>query len=104
MGLYEDLQERKSYGRRLSLNALSREDLRKIWFDESHSDKTIAELFDVKPSVVRDKRREMGLDWYELKWEAITKHLEDEFNERSDEAKRIIEEELRKRLKDKEDK
>ena len=93
MGLFEELKERKSSGEQLSLDALTREELRKIWYDEVNTDKMIAELFNVKPSKVMAKRRKMGLMWHDLQWEAVTDTLKDLFEKYNDELK----EELRKR-------
>ena len=93
MGLFEELERRKASGEQLSLDDLTREDLRKIWYEEVNTDKTIAKLFDVKPYRVTAKRREMGLMWHDLQWEAVTDTLKDLFEKYNDELK----EELHKR-------
>src|SRR5574344_121848 len=65
MTLYEQLLERKNHGEKLDIKTISREQLRQLFYDEQCSNRMLAELFDVTPSVVRYRRRKFGINFYD---------------------------------------
>lgn len=61
MGVYERFETRKQFGEILDTSELTREQLKRMWANEGHSDLSIAKLFDVKKSVITNLRKSMRL-------------------------------------------
>lgn len=102
MGLYEELERRKDSGEQLSLDDLTREELRKLWYEEVNTDKAIAKLFDVKPYRVTAKRREMGLMMDDIQFEIVTRYTKELFDKKN-KVIRQLEKELRKHQREHKD-
>lgn len=61
MGLYEKLIERKNNGELLKIEDLSAEELSQLYIDERKTDRILAELFDIKPSIITYRRKKLGI-------------------------------------------
>ena len=76
MGVYEEFQERKERGEKLDINALTREELKAMWYDEVHFDKDIAKLFEVTENRVKTLRNRMELSLDAIKFDERVKFIQ----------------------------
>ena len=63
--LYYRLKNRKDEGEKLSIDDLDDIILRKLWWEESVSDSSIAELFDTTPYKIKKLRYDLGIKFHD---------------------------------------
>ncbi|WAH44807.1 hypothetical protein NZD89_28535 (plasmid) [Alicyclobacillus fastidiosus] len=73
MGVFDDFLERKNKGEKLDITALTRDELKSMWYHEVKFDRDIADLFGVKERQVTALRRRMKLMMHDINAEETLK-------------------------------